>query len=117
MVLSARIETYVKDAAFCSLSTTDCVWLIGQDTVAAPHFGGSARLAASRLLRRSSSVIFIPFAVVSSLQLEASVTILLTGCITAAESRGSFTVERKRQEHDEFWDLKIKESECLVWKK
>lgn len=120
MVLSARIETYVKDAAFCSLSTTYCVWLIGQDTVATPHFGRSAHFAASRLFSRSASVIFIPVAVVSSVQLEASVTILLTGCITAelmrmaaaAESRGSFTVERKRQEHDEFRDLKVKESEC-----
>lgn len=83
MVLSAQIETYVKGAAFCCLSTTDCVRLIGQDSVAAPHFGSSARLAASRLFSRSSSVIFIPFAVVSSVQLEASLTILLTGCITA----------------------------------
>lgn len=44
---------------------------------------------------------------------------LLTGCATAplmltaaaAESRGSFTVERKRQEHNELEELKIKESE------
>lgn len=80
MVLSARIETYVNDAAFCSLSTTDCVRLIGQDSVAAPHLG---RSTASRLFSRSSSVIFIPFAVASSVQLEVSVTNLLSGCITA----------------------------------
>lgn len=102
MVLSARIETYVKDGAFCSAWTADCVWLIGQDTVAAPHFGRSTRFAASRLFSRSSSVIFIPFAVVSSVQLEASVT----GLLTAAEFRGSFTVERKHQEHEEFRDIR-----------